>query len=173
MPTKPLAPAIRSWIQKALDLGCDAPLSVSLRHLLACPGAFTTSPDHAYYAGLLVGRLVELDRRGRADVDGDCLERVYELIEPYTLFPPATAVYALAGLDPYCLLSLIATWPERYERHRPFYLSVMLGILAENPKVEESVGTPAREVLFDMLESSRRKDAGQDRASDGDALSLI
>ena len=173
MGRNPLSTAIRDWIQRAIDLGCDAPIEEALRHLTACPGAFTTSPDHAYYAGLLIGRLIEIDRAGTASVDDDCLDRAFAVIEPYTVFPPATAVYALAGLDPRCLLALIATWPREHDGRRPFYLGVMLGILTENPAIRQAIGAPAVDELFDMLEGSRRPDAGDTLARDGDPLSLI
>lgn len=150
-----LSAAEAQWIDSinAIDILKDE--KVALETILQCPLSFVGSSDFVVLSGILLGRFLAMDDQGRKDVRAD-LKRLYSYIGGWSLFEPEACGFLLAIVDPEVIYACILFWPEKHRRERAFFVSVLLGLFAENARGTEFLRNGGVDMLLDIIEGERR-----------------
>ncbi len=150
-----LSAAEAQWIDSinAIDILKDE--KVALETILQCPLSFVGSSDFVVLSGILLGRFLAMDDQGRRDVRAD-LKRLYSYIGGWSLFEPEACGFLLAIVDPEVIYACILFWPEKHRRERAFFVSVLLGLFAENARGTEFLRNGGVDMLLDIIEGERR-----------------
>ena len=146
----------RDWFLSLACVDIADDLNSSVEALFRAPKSLRHSADYGFLGGLVVGRLLALDHFGKPHVK-ELLQKIYNLVEPWTVFSPGAAGFMLATFSPQVVYALILFWPEEYAPYRTFYTAALMGLYLERMPGTDFLHGEGADNLCAIIESQRRE----------------
>lgn len=144
----------KAWFMTLGCLDIVDDLDSCVEELFRAPRTLRRTADYGFLGGLVVGRLLALDHYGKPHVKR-LLEKVYGLVEPWTVFNPSAAGFLLATFSPQVVYALLLFWPEEYTPYRTFYAAALMGLYLENMPGTDFLHGEAAVNLYGIIDSQR------------------